>query len=362
MCRIVTPTDPFVSARPRRPAIPPGRQGRLGPVPMVIKASAAAEIRELVSALAADDEVSREAAIARLGVIGERAVTRLVSTFRATEDRRTKLAVLRAIEPSGDSRALPIAREGLDIGGELAVAAASVLRGLLHSPDVRTSTDALDALLAAVTRPDGEHRVRHACADALRDVPAVRAQVTGAMRDVPHASQSPGEAADAALAAGWRDILEGRLPDGPALVLAAVRARAHTAPPGALKELIDRLRAREEQTEARDRPGWRAARGAVHQVLALGGSRLATYDLRETVERAREPLPPSFLAALHAGGDESCLEAIAAAYDRAGEDRWRAQLREAFRAILARERISRRRASLKRIAARWPAAARELMA
>ena len=43
---------------------------------MVIKASAATEIRTLVDSLGADDEVQRETAIARLGVIGARALDR----------------------------------------------------------------------------------------------------------------------------------------------------------------------------------------------------------------------------------------------------------------------------------------------
>ena len=41
-----------------------------------------------------------------------------------------------------------------------------------------------------------------------------------------------------------------------------------------------------------------AVRGALHQALALRGSRVALYDLRETIERPPAPLPSSFLAAL----------------------------------------------------------------
>jgi hypothetical protein len=44
---------------------------------MVIKASAAAEIRLLVDALNSTDDVQREAAVARLAVIGPRAIERL---------------------------------------------------------------------------------------------------------------------------------------------------------------------------------------------------------------------------------------------------------------------------------------------
>jgi hypothetical protein len=95
-------------------------------------------------------------------------------------------------------------------------------------------------------------------------------------------------------------------------------------------------------------------------VLALRGSRVALYDLRETLEERSMRLPVSFLTALHALGDASCLEPLASAWDRAGSDRtadgqrWRQQLATAFRAITQRERITKRHAVMKRIAARWP--------
>jgi hypothetical protein len=101
-------------------------------------------------------------------------------------------------------------------------------------------------------------------------------------------------------------------------------------------------------------------RGALHQALALRGSRIALYDLRESVAKASEPLPPSFLAALHAVGDESCLEPIAAAYDASHDARWQTQLREAFQAIVRREHLTRRSAAMKRLAAKRPDALQAL--
>jgi hypothetical protein len=97
----------------------------------------------------------------------------------------------------------------------------------------------------------------------------------------------------------------------------------------------------------------------VHAALASRHSRVALYDLRETLERTKEPLPVDFLAALEAIGDASCLEPIAEAYARAsggsGEAWWKRHLSDAFRAIATRERISRRNAVMKRIEKRWPA-------
>ena len=99
-------------------------------------------------------------------------------------------------------------------------------------------------------------------------------------------------------------------------------------------------------------------RGAVHQALALRGSNVAVYDLRETVAGTDGPLPGGFMAALQAIGDESCLEPIAAAFSRAPSDeRWRHQLAVAFRAIVKREKTARSGNAIKRLAARWPEAA-----
>ena len=53
---------------------------------------------------------------------------------------------------------------------------------------------------------------------------------------------------------------------------------------------------------------------------------------------------------------------LAAAWARTpdAEARWKHQLGEAFRAITRREKITRRHAAFKRIASRWPDAARAL--
>jgi hypothetical protein len=146
----------------------------------------------------------------------------------------------------------------------------------------------------------------------------------------------------------------------------AVKSRAAAAL-GALQKLVEAVRARESAAASGARSeGWRQVRGALHQTLALRGSRVAVYDLRETLAEAREPLPAPFLAAMHVVGDESCLESIAAAWTAADDGgaspesaaRWRHQLEAAFQAVVKREKISRRSAAWKRLATRFPAAAR----
>jgi hypothetical protein len=98
---------------------------------------------------------------------------------------------------------------------------------------------------------------------------------------------------------------------------------------------------------------WAMARAAAHVALAERGSRIGVYDLRESFERARAPLPVEFLTALLLVGDASCLEAIAGAHARARDTWWRDHLADAFRNIVAREHITRRHAAIKKIERKW---------
>ena len=115
---------------------------------MVIKASSSNEIRTLVDALSGDDDVQREAAIARLGIIGARAVDRLTDAYSKASDRRARVVILRALEAIGNQRSAPLARRAVAEGGDVAVAATGLLRALLSSADTATATLALDALVA----------------------------------------------------------------------------------------------------------------------------------------------------------------------------------------------------------------------
>ena len=81
---------------------------------------------------------------------------------------------------------------------------------------------------------------------------------------------------------------------------------------------------------------------------------MALYDLRESLEAARGPLPVEFLAAISLIGDASCVEAIAGAHAKAKDAWWRRHLAQAFREIVARERLTKRHAALKRAEKRFP--------
>lgn len=334
---------------------------------MVIKASNSTEIRQLIAALGGSDDVRREAAIARLSIIGARAVDRLVAAY-SDGTRDMKVAVLRALEAVGAPRALGVAKLALAEGGDVAIAAASVLRALLAVEHAPTAADALDLLVTVALDGAGERRVRLAAFDGLREVPGnIRERVAAALRDDPdtglqtRAIEAPRDAA--AAEAIWQDALDGRLPETPRDLREVVQARAATAPLGALQKLIDAIRQHEGTLSGARRTEWLAVRGALHQALALRDSRLAVYDLRETIADARAPLPVSFLSALHVVGDESCLEGLAAAYAQAtADEHWRHQVGAAFRAIAKRERLTRRSVAMKRLATRWPKEVAELSA
>jgi hypothetical protein len=340
---------------------------------MPIRPSAAAEIRQLVDALGATENVKREAAIARLAVLGPRAVDHLLRVYPTTAALETRLGILRALESSADARVGALAAATLsDPSPPLVSAAISVLRSLLGSADSKTARDALDALVAVVVDRSRQTDCRLAAFDALRELPSstldpirrtLSADPDAELRQrVGHAPAVVAENPDASV---WTTAVEGRLPSSPELLKTALGREASAAKLIHLQRLVDQVRAQESREgDAGRREAWRVVRGALHQVLASRGSRLALYDLRDSLLET-ERLPVAFLAALEEIGDATCLEPLAAAYDAsaAGADPWwRDHLATAFRAIVHREGLTRRHAAVKRLTTRWPAATADLMA
>lgn len=333
---------------------------------MPIRPPAGGEIRRLIGALSDADDVRRDSAIARLAVIGPRAVEHLLQDYESVPPR-AKAGILRAFELMADARALAPARAALaDANEDVAIAGVGTLRSLLTAD--RVSRDALDALVAHAVDTAHPDPIRLAALDALREAPAdVRTPIYSALANdrSPAVSERVREWAGPSAARGssWRDLLEGPLAS-PAGVKAALASHRATAPLTDLQRLVDRLRLREQQEpDPALQEAWRAARGAVHQALAARGSRLALYDLRDSLLGA-ERLPVAFLAALEEIGDASCLEPLAAAYEessRSGDAWWREHVAAAFRAIVEREAVTRRHAVVKRLMSRWPDAAAELM-
>lgn len=312
----------------------------------MIKASADTEVCALLETLGAGLPARREAAIARLAILGSRAVPRLLAAYDASS-REKQLAILQVLERCGDVRALPVARGAAEAGGDVAVAAVAVLRELAaHAPGV-AYPEALEALLSISTRPSAGRRVKAAAAEAL-------AGTTAEIRQLVAASTQTNESPEDVV---WEEAAAGRLPEGAAAMRDALAGHAERAALPSLRQIIETVRAHEERiAPPTRRDEWTAIRGALHALLALRGSRIALYDLRETLEGSTGPLPADFLSATEAIGDASCLEPVAIAFSRAPASAhgWRDGLAAAFRTMLARERLTRRHAAVRRALARAP--------
>ena len=302
------------------------------------------DVRALLEALGHEGD-RREAAVARLTILGHRVVPRLVEDFSATPDRNRQIAILRVLEAVADERALGVARQAVTGGGDVAVAGVAVLRELLTTTTRGADVAALDLLLAIAKDAAADRRLRAAAREALDSAPA----------DVRRAVQALGrsESAEGAL---WQDALAGHLPDDPRQLRQAVTANAADASLPDLRRLVEAVGTRERsENKAAALNEWRSVRGAIHQALALRGSRVALYDLREAFERAAGPLPTSYLAAMRMIGDESCLEPLASAFANAGADaRWQQQLAQAVSEVVKRERITKRHSALRRALAKAP--------
>jgi hypothetical protein len=291
--------------------------------------------------LRSTDTLQREAAVARLRVIGSRALPRLVALIRSDSDAAVRAAALSALEGLEDARAADAALAALADDDAVAVAAIGVLRGWLTGDHGLPALDAVTGLALTRTRSAA---VRLAALDALSDLP----------RDLvaPVLEQEGGP-------------LEGAPPEGgphandiddPLAVQEWIGTHGTRAALSTLHDLVVRCREREKaEPAARLRQEWVVARGAAHTALAHRGSRVALYDLRESFDAATTPLPLDFLTAITAIGDASCLEPMARAWDAArSETWWRDRLAGAATEIVARERIGARSAALKRVRARWP--------
>jgi hypothetical protein len=327
---------------------------------VAIRASASPQIGALIADLAASRAVVRETAVARLTLLGARAVERLIAAAAAGAPE-ARAAAWRTLEAIGDRRALDPALAALtDEAGVVAAAAAGVARVHLRGPHGARAIDQLATVLLDRARHEP---VRLAALRALRELPAatiapilaalagdpnaaIRTEAGLSPRSAPQAAEDP--AAEVARAAG------GALPDDPAALRHALNLAGGTVPLASLQKVVDRVREREGAEPAAARDQWRLARAAAHTALAHRGSRIALYDLRESIAAAKGPLPVEFLAAVARLGDASCVEAIAAAHARA-RDAWsRHHLADAFYAIVQREKLTSRHAVMKRVAKHWP--------
>ena len=201
--------------------------------------------------------------------------------------------------------------------------------------------------LAALTALEGQpERLLKPLYEALAKDPASRVVARVTRRQA-----GAVESLDALVAQG--------LPGDPDIAGAVVRDDGERATLITLKKAVEAIRGREQAASSPDeRARWTGVRGAVHQQLAARNSRLALYDLRETLEQATGPLPVGFLSAAAVIGDLGCLMPLAKAWvDTPTDDRWwRDHLADAFKSIVTREGITRRHPTLKKILEKWPSA------
>ena len=291
-------------------------------------------IERLVADLQGPDPVRREAAIARLRLAGARAVGRLTLLLGSDAAAAARAAALKVLDGVADRRAIEPALAALrDTDTDVAIAAASVLRGWVSDDD---GTRVLEALSALALDRDRPSVVRLAALDALSDLPRGLVQ--------PLIEQAPQATSAATLQT-----------DDPEVVRAWLDAHGPTASLSELHAAVVRARDRERAAAADRRRDWLLVRGTAQVALARRGSRVALYDLREAFDAAREPLPLDFLTAMTLVGDGSCLEPMARAWTAApGERWWRDRLRDAAGDIVRRDRLTARNAIVKRIRAKWP--------
>jgi hypothetical protein len=342
---------------------------------VVIRRSATAEIQQLIADLSdegPDAGVRREAAIARLRVLGARAVGRLLPLLGPGHPGAIRVAALRALEGCTENRVVePVLAALTDPVDEVRVAALGVARALLDRAEGSAVLDRITGLALDAAQP-----------------PAVRQAAVAAFVELPERTVRPvlarlqGEANDAV-----REVLEQRrvdprldaaraieeaaagvLPADPLSLATSLAECGAAAPLPTLHRLIGVVRSQEAaETRPAGRRDWLAVRGTLHLLLATRGSRVALYDLREAFERAAAPLPDDFVRAAATAGDASCLESVAAAFSRASTEPahdgalWRGALAAAARAIVDRERLTRRHAAIRRLLARWGPEGEELL-
>jgi HEAT repeat protein len=325
-----------------------------------IRKSSASSIDALAADLTSESAVTREAAIARLTVIGPRAVDSLVAIVSQPENGPTaRAAALRALEALGDGRALDTALQASrDADPGVATGAIAVARVFLKGRHSAAVLDQLTSLALDTSRPES---VRLAAVMAVADLkPSTLKPLWEALEKDPSPAirkSVNGGGPELGVEGSTLDQLNAAAQDGLSEDPEALRLLLVSAGPDAalatLHRLLERLREREAAAPPAARRDWMRARGAAHVALAKRSSRLGLYDLREALEGAKGPLAVEFLAALSIVGDTSCLEAIAAAHGHATDEWWRQHLSDAFKEIVAREGLTRRHAVMKKIEKRW---------
>lgn len=286
----------------------------------------------LLTDLQSDDVIRREAAIARLRVIGSRAVPRLAGLVESSASKTVRSAALAALDGATDTRAADVALAALAAeDADVVLAALSVLRGWVTREQ---GTRVLEALTVVALDKGRDAALRLAALDALSELP--RHLVEPILRRAP------------------REELALIL-DDPQTAREWLTAHENDAPFSVIHQVVKTIGDRERlQDAARPRQEWLSLRAAAHVVLARRGSRVALYDLLETFDAARAPLPMDFLTAITMIGDARCLEPMARAWAASSrEPWWRERLADGARDIVRRLKLTGRSPLIKRMRTKW---------
>lgn len=321
-----------------------------------------------MATLLTDDAVAAEAAAARLVILGRPSVRNLMLAL-PDADTAQAVRILHVLERIADPLALPIIADALaDARDAVAEAAVNALAVLLTAARSAVAAEALDHMTSAALAPARPPQVRLAALQALVDLdldvvapvraqllsdpdPVVRAAAERSADGEPTVPTEP-QTADETPAGVVCGAANGVLPSEPEALRRALAEAGRDVPLGDLHRVIQRVRAVERQSV--EAPAWRTARAAAHQALADRGSRLAVYDLRETLQELGSATPVGMLSALRAVGDAASLDAVADAW-ASSDDAWvRDQLATTFATIVRREGLTRRHGAIRRLAQRAP--------
>jgi hypothetical protein len=296
--------------------------------------SSVTEVNRLTADLHSTDSVRRDSAVARLRIIGGRALSRLADVITSDSTASVRALALNALEGVDEARAADVALAALaDADPDVVVAALGVLRGWVANEEGTRLLEAITAIAVDTTRTAP---VRLAALGALADLPDDLVQPIRAQSPPPDSAGPPlGE---------------------PAALYEWIAVHGGTATLSTLHELVTRTRELEQaESSARQRSEWLHLRGLAHHALARRHSLVALYDVRETLAGAKTPLPQEFLSAAAAIGDASCLEPLARAWSASPKDlTWRHQLATTAETIRRRARLNGRSAIVKRLRANWP--------
>lgn len=330
---------------------------------MAIRRSTAPQIAALIADLVGEDTVPREAAAARLAIAGARAVEPLLQALTAARGD-ARVAILRVFESLAEPRTLPASTAALSVAVTAeALAGVAAVRALLRSPDQATADAALDALTSVALDRSRPEALRVSALDALSDLgPGVVESLRERLEDEPAervrrtAGLEGPVATDLEAGAARLEAARQGAADDPDVLRQLLQDAGDSVALSTLHDLVLVIRQRERTAARAVQARWVAARAAAHAALARRGSRLALFDLRDTLNETGEP-PEDIVAAVAAIGDVSCLEPITISLAKTTSDVRRAELLAAGRAIVKREGLTRRQAAVRQLLTRRPAAA-----